>query len=85
MSDEEYIHKELELMKKECERDHINFEEWIAKNAIRYYELYSKEVVEQHKRRADVKPIVRLRSLQGYRVGMWIRAMKGLLQASLGR
>ncbi|MBI1870695.1 MAG: hypothetical protein HYS07_05825 [Chlamydiae bacterium] len=42
MNDKDYITKELELMKHECERDHLCPEEWVRRNAVKYHELHSK-------------------------------------------
>lgn len=37
METERYILDELETMLADCEREHISPEEWIEKNAVRYF------------------------------------------------
>lgn len=46
MSIREYIKKELEQMKQDCEKYHITPEEWISRYATQYYKLHFKELRE---------------------------------------
>lgn len=46
MSIREYIQKELEQMRRDCEKHHMTPEEWISKYAMQYYKLHFKELRE---------------------------------------